>query len=244
MEAFRRSGFLVARGLFTEGEADELRAFADELANAVPHGVGSHRPYLDDDARDRGAEILSRIEYFRASHAGLRSALEDPRIVGTAGQLLGGPAVLFKEKINFKLPGSSGFAPHQDAQAGWRVYATRFVTAFVSLDAGDRANGCLEFAGRGDDALLGPLRAPLSREVVEALDFQPIVTAPGDAVFFSDLTPHRSAPNATMSPRRALYATYNAASDGDHYERYYADKLRSYPPEHLRPPGYRGRYRV
>lgn len=244
MEAFRQSGFVVARGLFTEGEAAELRAFADELASAVPSGAESHRPYFDDHARERGAELLSRIEHFRGSHAGLRRVLEDPRLVANAGLLLGEPAVLFKEKINFKLPGTSGFDPHQDAQAGWRDYAPRFVTAFVSLDASDRENGCLEIAGRGFDALLGPLWAPLTPEVVAALDFQPIVTAPGDAVFFSDLTPHRSAPNATAAPRRALYATYNAASDGDHYERYYADKLLAYPPEHLRPPGYRGRYRV
>ena len=30
--------------------------------------------------------------------------------------------------------------------------------------------------------------------------------------------------NTTDRPRRAMYLTYNAASDGDHRTRYYADK--------------------
>ena len=38
------------------------------------------------------------------------------RIVEATSQLFGEPAVLWKEKMNFKKPGSAGFAPHQDAQ--------------------------------------------------------------------------------------------------------------------------------
>jgi len=34
-----------------------------------------------------------------------------------AGALLGEPAVLYKEKINYKLAGGAGYAPHQDAPA-------------------------------------------------------------------------------------------------------------------------------
>ena len=33
------------------------------------------------------------------------------------------------------------------------------------------------------------------------------------------------------SPRRILYITYNLASDGDHRERYFADKHASFPPD-------------
>jgi len=35
--------------------------------------------------------------------------------------------VLFKEKVNFKMPGGDGFKPHQDSQAGWDRYADYFV---------------------------------------------------------------------------------------------------------------------
>ena len=35
-------------------------------------------------------------------------------------------------KVNFKMPGSNGFIPHQDAQAGWNSYASFFITVLIS----------------------------------------------------------------------------------------------------------------
>ena len=62
-----------------------------------------------------------------------------------AGQeLFGEPAVLFKDKINFKLPGGDGFEAHQDVQAGWRRLARRHITAMVAIDETNAENGSLE----------------------------------------------------------------------------------------------------
>jgi ectoine hydroxylase-related dioxygenase (phytanoyl-CoA dioxygenase family) len=47
---------------------------------------------------------------------------------------------------------------------------------------------------------------------------------PGDLLFFDSYTPHHSETNTTPRARRAAYLTYNAASLGDHRDRYYADK--------------------
>jgi 2-aminoethylphosphonate dioxygenase len=38
--------------------------------------------------------------------------------------------------------------------------------------------------------------------------------------------PHRSGPNRTAHPRRALYLTYNAASEGNLRQAYYDDRER------------------
>ena len=44
-------------------------------------------------------------------------------------QLMGGRCVLYKDKINMKLPGAGGFEPHQDILAGWGSYnVSNFVT--------------------------------------------------------------------------------------------------------------------
>ena len=37
----------------------------------------------------------------------------------------------------------------------------------------------------------------------------------GEAQFFSSYAPHFSSPNTTGQPRRSLYLTYNALSEGD-----------------------------
>ncbi|HIE20180.1 MAG TPA: phytanoyl-CoA dioxygenase family protein, partial [Rhodospirillales bacterium] len=52
--------------------------------------------------------------------------------------------MLFKEKVNFKMPGGGGFKPHQDSQAGWDKYADFYVSALVSIDEATVKNGCLQ----------------------------------------------------------------------------------------------------
>ncbi len=60
---------------------------------------------------------LCRSENLIPFHDGLRAFLTAGPMLETATALLGEPAVLYKEKINYKLPGGAGYAPHQDAPA-------------------------------------------------------------------------------------------------------------------------------
>src|SRR5262249_22043049 len=114
-------------------------------------------------------------------------------LIAWAGALLSGKAVLFKDKINFKLPGGGGFAPHQDQQAGWSVYAPLFLTVMVSVDPSNVENGCLEIAaGRHKEGLIGEEWRPLERE---GLALKPVPTEPGDVIFFDSFVPHASGPN-------------------------------------------------
>jgi ectoine hydroxylase-related dioxygenase (phytanoyl-CoA dioxygenase family) len=46
----------------------------------------------------------------------------------------------------------------------------------------------------------------------------------GETLWFHSRTPHRSGPNRSSIARRALYPTYNAASEGDRREDYYRQK--------------------
>jgi len=65
------------------------------------------------------------------------------------------PAVLFKEKINYKQPGGAGYAAHQDAPA--YLDSRQRVTCLLAIDAApDTNSGCLEFAsGRHSEGLIG-----------------------------------------------------------------------------------------
>jgi ectoine hydroxylase-related dioxygenase (phytanoyl-CoA dioxygenase family) len=155
---------------------------------------------------------------------------------------MGGQAVLFKDKINFKMPGGAGFKLHQDQQAGWSAYAPLFMTAMISLDAASIESGCLEIAaGRHREGLIGEQWKPLDETVV---DLKVVPTAPGDAIFFDSYVPHASKANFSDSPRRILYLTYNLADDGDHRARYYADKYASFPPDIDRNPSQTYVFRV
>lgn len=239
---FDRSGFLVVRGFFEMPECLELRRWTEEIA-AAPERPGRHMVYYEDSLAEPGRRIVQRIENMCPFHPGFDSLLREGRLIAWADALLGGEAVLFKDKINFKLPGGDGFKAHQDVQAGWDRYGSLHITAMVSIDPTDAENGYLEMLpGAHRRGVIGDMWKPLDDSADDG--YLPCPTEPGDVVFFDSFTPHRSGPNTTDRPRRVLYITYNRASEGDHRARYYADKRKSYPPDCEREPGREYVFRV
>ncbi|HWW80202.1 MAG TPA: phytanoyl-CoA dioxygenase family protein [Steroidobacteraceae bacterium] len=224
----RRDGYLVVRNFVSPHQLAELLQWTVQLEGA-PEVSGRHWVYREDSMTTPARRVIQRIENFCPYHAGFDRFIRDSALVRWTGALMGAPVVLFKDKINFKMPGGAGFKAHQDQQAGWTVYAPLFVTAMVTLDAATLENGCLEVAtGRHREGLIGEQWKPLEEQ---GLNLQAIPTGPGDVIFFDSFVPHASKPNLTDSPRRILYITYNLASEGDHRERYFADKHASFPPD-------------
>jgi ectoine hydroxylase-related dioxygenase (phytanoyl-CoA dioxygenase family) len=243
LAAFHRDGYLVVRGLYSAGEVAEIRRWSDEVQR-WPETAGRQMMYFEQ-GRD-GRRILNRMENVLPYHDGFRRLATGGPLQGACGQLLGEPVVLFKDKINFKLPGGGGFEAHQDVQAGWSRYAALHITALVTVDRATIANGCLEMATdfRGSHELIGKEWEPLTAEQLAGLHWAHLEAEPGDVVYFDSFIPHRSAPNTTQEARRVLYHTYNKASAGDHLVQYYADKRASYPPDIEREAGKEYRYRV
>jgi len=224
----RLNGYLVVRNFVSPHQLAEILQWTAQLEGA-PEVSGRHWVYREDSMTTPGRRVIQRIENFCPYHKGFDRFIRDSALVRWTGALMGAPVVLFKDKINFKMPGGAGFKAHQDQQAGWTVYAPLFVTAMVTLDAATLENGCLEVsAGRHREGLIGEQWKPLEEQ---GLNLQAIPTGPGDVIFFDSFVPHASKPNLTDSPRRILYITYNLASEGDHRERYFADKHASFPPD-------------
>jgi ectoine hydroxylase-related dioxygenase (phytanoyl-CoA dioxygenase family) len=236
IDAFRRDGFLLLRGLFTSADVRDQERWIDEIATRPPE-TGRQMVYYEDSLKEPGARVLARIEKFSEYHAGLGGLVADARLVGPIADLLGEDPVLFKEKVNFKMPGGAGFTPHQDIQPGWDRYAPYFISVLMAVDANTIENGCLELAaGHHQRGLIGRLWEPLEGDELAGVEFVPYPMAPGDVAFFDCFTPHQSQPNLTERPRRNIYLTYNRRSAGDFRERYFADKRKSYPPDFERDP--------
>lgn len=241
--AFHRDGYLHVPAMYSAEETAQISAWTDALANA-PEKVGADWKYFEKSAVD-GSRILCRIENFVPVHEGFAQLIQQRRMQQAVSELFDEPAVLFKDKINFKLPGGDGFAAHQDMQAGWDVYAPLHITAMMALDATTSDNGSLEMLpGWHTKGLLGEMWAPLTDSALGNAAFTPVHCQPGDAVFFDSFTPHKSAPNLTDAARRVLYITYNAASAGDLRATYYADKHKNLPPDIERDPNRDYAYKV
>jgi 2-aminoethylphosphonate dioxygenase len=231
LATFARDGVAAIRGLFDEPAMAEIERWTGELASA-PEVPGRHWVYREQSLLDPKARVLQRIENFFPYHDGFRRRMSEGPLVDATAQLFGDAPVLFKDKINFKMPGGDGFKPHQDQQAGWSVYAPYFITALISIDDATVENGCLEVVpGRHKEGMIGAEWRPLEEAELPRALYQPLPTRRGDVVFFDSYAPHASGPNLTAAPRRVLYITWNRAADGDHRLRYYADKHKNYPPD-------------
>jgi hypothetical protein len=241
VEDFRRDGFAVVRGGFDAAAMVTISRWTEELATA-PEVSGGPWVYHEASSLDAQQSLISRIENFSRHHAGFRHLAAT--LAAAAAPFLGEEAVLFKEKINFKMPGGDGFKPHQDSQAGWGDYADYFLSVMVCIDPATLENGCLELVAGYQHKGIYREWEPLTEADMAGMKFIPVPTAPGDLVFFDSFTPHQSQPNLTDHMRRIYFATYNRASAGDHFARYHADKYRSYPPDIDRIVGKEYRYRV
>ena len=235
VDAYRENGFLHLRASFDAERMAEIRAWTEALSTA-PEETGREWKYFEKSDID-GSRILSRIENFTPFHEGFRKLFTEGALPEAVGALIGDEALLFKEKINFKMRGGAGFEAHQDVQAGWSDYAPRHISVLIAIDAMTPENGCLEvLPGAHKDGLLGEMWKPLSDADTGHKPYVQVPCAIGDVLFFDSYLPHRSGPNRSTDTRRGAYLTYNRASDGDSRARYHAEKYANYPPDVDRDP--------
>lgn len=217
VEHFHEHGWVLTQDL-DDDEVVDVRTWVDEIASTF----GQEGPVLHHREMTQFGPKLARSENFVPIHAGLRELLT-VRLSATAAKLLGEPAVLYKEKINYKLAGGAGFSPHQDAPA--YPFIDAHVSCMVAVDDATVENGCLEIvSGRHDRLLDTDDRGCIRHDIVESMQWTTAPIAAGQTLWFHSLTPHRSGPNLSTRDRRALYPTYNALSEGDLRDAYYAEK--------------------
>jgi ectoine hydroxylase-related dioxygenase (phytanoyl-CoA dioxygenase family) len=219
VDAFDRDGWLIVHDAISPAELAELDRAVDRVAGwASTDGPGMHH-FEQTDA----GPTIARSEDFVDHDETLARLIRGGVVVATLTALFGEAPVLFKEKINYKHPGGGGFAPHQDA-AAYR-FADHHISCMVPLDPATARSGCLWVApGHAQGRLPTDERGRIDEHVAATLEWQAVPLEPGDLLFFDSYTPHFSETNSTDRPRRAAYLTYNASRDGDHRERYYADK--------------------
>jgi hypothetical protein len=241
---FRDHGWMTARGFFSAGQAADLSRWTDAIV-AMPEVPGRHMVYWEESRTEPGKRLIQRIENFCPYHPGMDGLVRQGALMAAVDALMEAPSVLFKDKINFKKPGGTGFDAHQDQQAGWSTYAPLFLTALISIDHATAENGCLQIAHMPRPrAILGEEWKPLTEKDLGGHRLVSVPTEPGDVIFFDSFVVHASEPNRSDRQRRILYLTYNRLSDGDHHAQYFDDKRRSFPPDVEREPGREYKYRV
>jgi len=226
-----KNQYLHLKQPFSVEQTQALRTWTDELAR-WPESPGQWMKYFESRA-ETGERQLCRVENFIEYHEGLHGLICGGGVFDILDELMGEAALLFKEKINYKLPGGSGFGAHQDAPAFTTFGQTYHITMLVAVDHSTVANGCLEVSAPvpAPGLLAQEADGTIDRTLESQLAWEPLPTRAGDVVFFDSYLPHRSQANRSERPRRALYVTYNRASEQDVRAQYYAHKRSVFPPE-------------
>ncbi|CAM9169189.1 unnamed protein product, partial [Ectocarpus fasciculatus] len=198
-------------------------------------------------------QVLTRLENFVLSHRGWSSLCGSGGVLSEVVGLVCSedsyePSsgeehekwCLYKEKLNLKPAGGTGFAPHFDNPSLQVTgLCDNFITLMIAIDDMTADNGCLRVV-RGKwsedstaemcapveaDAAANPdgngRRGAMTPEAAAELDWEDVECKSGDMYIFSGWIPHRSGVNATQLPRRAVFLTYNCPEDGDLRDDYY-----------------------
>ncbi|KAH8805297.1 hypothetical protein F5884DRAFT_679305, partial [Xylogone sp. PMI_703] len=233
---FNEKGYLLIKSFLSQEEAQELQQWTQEVHDLPRTADAPYMPYEEVNAQ--GKSVLCRTENFLQSHPGFDAFLRGQRVLSVLERLAGEEMILFKEKINYKLAGTGGFAPHIDANAYTHIKDVKHLTILVAVDEMTSENGGLDVV-EGSHRMNIPLGSDrcIERSWVENRQWTPCDLKAGDILIFGSYLAHRSGANTSPKDRRAIYATYNRASEGDLHDKYYEDRRKLWPPTHLRKEG-------
>ncbi|KAJ1790036.1 hypothetical protein LPJ59_005234 [Coemansia sp. RSA 2399] len=237
IDGYTADGFLKITDLFTK---EDVQRLIKEVRNiqSWPDAPGKWMNYYELN-KVTNTNQLCRTENFTPYSDYVRGIVTGSRVLSILEQLTGQQYILFKEKINAKLPGGQGFKPHQDAPAFTHLGQVNHITILFTIDGSYIENGCLEVVPGshiGHTIIPHHDSGAIMDKWCEENKWIPVECDSGDILIFGSYLAHRSGENPSNTSRANLYMTYNPVSEGDKRKEYYADKRRRFPPLNERAP--------
>lgn len=233
IKEFNDKGFVVLKGFFDKKAMERISTWLDELQDKQPESAGEMKYY--ERSPFTGETILVRVEnVLGGRNPEIAKLLLSPKAIECLTQIFGEPPTLFKEKVNYKLPGCRPDKLHQDQAAGWNAYGDFFITMGIVVDENRKENAALSFmkSGNYEKRLMSKEWCPLSEDdppYAPEEEYVLLEADPGDVIFFDSYVPHGSPANMSNKRRRNVFLTFNRRSAGDMRARYYRDKQAAYP---------------
>lgn len=214
VDAYRRDGYVLRRGLFAPDEV-ALLSTAIRTDPAIAANT-----YARMDSKGASTELALW------NHPGddvFGAVARSARIVDSMEKLLGGEVYHWHSKLTMKRPKVGGaWDWHQDYGYWYRngCLFPQMASVFISVDPSTRENGCLEvlrgshLLGRLEHGVVGgQVGADIERveAAMKVLEHVFVEQEPGDALFFDCNTLHTSGQNRSEKSRNVLLCCYNAA---------------------------------
>lgn len=186
---------------------------------------------------EKGGEIvLDRLDPVEDISDVFRQLNQNEKLMAVIENIFAEPAMVMKEKLIYKTPGTSGFGAHRDAPyfciSG--VPDEKTVSVSIALDAANEENGCIQFYPELRDKKLKSLpheERDISDDEIEGIEPLAPCLQPGDVVIFDSLVPHRSGFNHSTESRRTYLITYVPANYPDSRKKYYEKRFQQQQAE-------------
>ena len=241
---FNSDGYLYCKKFFDTENFYKIKKYIKEIEN-FKNVKKKWMKYYDPSLKNKNKIVLTRIENFYDYHKKLKKILSNKVFKNQIKKLVGNDVVLFKDKINFKYPGSKGFKPHQDATIWKDMYGIKsFISVAIAVDKSTIENGCLEFSKFNKRILLSKPWKEINERKEKKMIWETVEMNPGDAAIFHDYCPHRSSENLSNKKRRMLFLTYNPKKFGNFRKKHFKDKRKNFPPNIEREAGKKYVYHV
>jgi phytanoyl-CoA hydroxylase len=223
LDAFRRDGVLVLRGVVGNDELAGLCAETAEIVTAAMGGVGSDTVVEAPDADDvwfrrgpDGAVVPFRQEYVAARSAAVRHLLGHPLLARTVVRLQGHDATPTWDSMVFKAAGAGAVVPwHRDDERQPDERAAPIFNVDIYLDESDETNAL--WAVPGSHHWPRERAADDVRRRNESADFVSdgavlVPMQPGD-VLLHDIGVLHGSPSSRSPLRRVVYFEFRSAAD-------------------------------
>ncbi len=234
---WKENGFIILTDFLDAQTKNNLTSWCDELTS-WPETPGKWMKYFEKNTHSE--KQLCRVENFIDYHRGMNDISRGERTLQLLTDLMGEPAALFKEKINYKFPKGNGFKPHQDAPAFVSFNQHFHITMMVAIDDCTLENGCLQLVTGGANkptVLPQEKDGSIKKEIAEQFVWTPVECKQGDVILFDSYLPHYSEANHSQAQRRAMFITFNKLAEGGcKRTEYYQDKREKFPPDCERDP--------
>ncbi|MBX3051565.1 MAG: phytanoyl-CoA dioxygenase family protein [Caldilineaceae bacterium] len=210
---FQESGYVVARGLFSQEEAESYgEHFMQMRASGTYPGDFAGVDLTSSDPLKRYPRMIHMHRWDDVSLAWMLDARLNEWMTG----LLGSAPYAVQTMLYFKPAGGRGQALHQD-QYYLKVQPGTCIAAWMALDDCDIENGCLQVVpGTQNLPILCTVQADTTQSftdvtvpIPDGMQAEPVLMKAGDVLFFNGQLVHGSFPNTSQGRfRRSLIGHY------------------------------------
>ena len=206
LDEFKEKGFFIIRNFFKTKKLKNIKKEIYFLAKKEK--FNKNHIYYENQKKSK---IIRRIERITEDSKSVYKLLNEKRLMLIIRSLMKDKFILFKDKLNLKLPGGEGFEPHIDGhftwidkkkkiRKGWQEYSNNFLNVVIPLE--------------------------------KSFKFQSIEQNPGDVLFYDWRVCHSSKKNNSKKSRMIFYVTYAQLKEGKRKirQKYYSDKVLSKNP--------------